>query len=333
MWNYFLRRVLYTVPILIGVNVLTFVLFFIVNTPDDMARMHLGNKHLTPLVIEHWKIEHGYNLPLFYNNAETMNPPEKMTQTIFFQKSMKMFLFEFGQGDNGRDILQDISQRMMPSLAIALPTFILSIFVNIVLALWLLFFRLTWIDKAGVMFCIFLMSISGLFYIIAGQYFVSKLWQLVPISGYEYGLDALKFVLLPVLIGVIANLGGGIRWYRLLFLEELGKEYVRTARAKGLSEFHVLFKHVLPNAMIPILTGTISVLPLLFMGSLIMEAFFAIPGLGSYTLDAIQAQDFATLRAMVFIGSVLYIIGLILTDFSYMLVDPRVKLGSKQIQS
>lgn len=325
MWPYFLRRILYTIPILIGVNVLTFALFFIVNTPDDMARMHLGNKHVTPIAIERWKAEHGYDVPLFYNSNETSS--SVVTKTIFFQKSMRMFLFEFGQGDNGRDILQDISQRMTPSLAIALPTFLLSIFVNVLFALWLLFFRLTWVDKFGVGLCIFLMSISGLFYIIAGQYFISKVWQLAPISGYEYGLDALKFVFLPVLIGIVANLGGGVRWYRILFLEELGKEYVRTARAKGLSEFRVLWKHVLPNAMIPILTGTVSVLPLLFMGSLIMEAFFAIPGLGSYTLDAIQAQDFATLRAMVFIGSVLYMMGLILTDFSYILVDPRVKLG------
>jgi len=113
-----------------------------------------------------------------------------------------------------------------------------------------------------------------------------------------------------------------------LFLEEASKDYVRTARAKGFSELQVLFKHVLKNAMIPILTGVVVVLPTLFMGSLIIESFFGIPGLGSYTIDAIQAQDFAIVRAMVFLGSVLYIIGLVLTDLSYTLVDPRVSMDN-----
>jgi peptide/nickel transport system permease protein len=128
-----------------------------------------------------------------------------------------------------------------------------------------------------------------------------------------------------VLIGVISGIGSSTRWYRTIFLEEISKDYVRTARAKGLSETAVLFGHVLRNAMIPILTGVVVVIPLLFMGSLLTESFFGIPGLGSYTIDAINAQDFAVVRAMVFIGSVLYIVGLILTDISYTLVDPRIR--------
>jgi peptide/nickel transport system permease protein len=133
--------------------------------------------------------------------------------------------------------------------------------------------------------------------------------------------------LLPVLIGVVAGIGSGIRLYRTFFLEEINKDYVRASRARGLSELRVLFRHVLRNAMIPILTGVVVVIPLLFIGSLIMESFFAIPGLGSYTIDAIRQQDFAIVRAMVFLGSALYILGLILTDISYTLVDPRVRLG------
>jgi peptide/nickel transport system permease protein len=125
---------------------------------------------------------------------------------------------------------------------------------------------------------------------------------------------------------VVAGIGSGGRWYRTLFLEEMSRDYVRTARAKGLAESAVLFRHVLKNAMIPILTGAVVVIPLLFMGSLLSESFFGIPGLGSYTIDAIQAQDFAVVRSMVFIGSVLYIAGLLLTDLSYTLVDPRIKL-------
>ncbi|HNS58731.1 MAG TPA: ABC transporter permease, partial [Nitrosomonas europaea] len=153
-----------------------------------------------------------------------------------------------------------------------------------------------------------------------------KLWHLVPISGYGNGLDIGRFLLLPVIIGVVSSAGANTRWYRTLFLEEINKEYVRTARAKGLAESVVLFRHVLKNAMIPILTGTVVVIPLLFLGGLITESFFGIPGLGSYTIDAIQSQDFSVVRAMVFLGSLLYIAGLVLTDISYTLADPRVRL-------
>jgi peptide/nickel transport system permease protein len=148
----------------------------------------------------------------------------------------------------------------------------------------------------------------------------------VPISGYDSGFDAVKFLALPVLVGIIGGIGSSARWYRTIFLEEISKDYVRTARAKGLSEARVLFRHVLQNAMIPILTGVVVVIPSLFMGSLLTESFFGIPGLGSYTIDAINAQDFPVVRAMVFIGSLLYIVGLVLTDLSYTLVDPRVRL-------
>lgn len=324
MFGYIIRRILYAIPILIGVNLITFALFFVVNTPDDMARMQLGIKYVTPEAIEKWKIERGYDKPLLFNQeAEKLG---KLTDTIFFEKSVSMFVFDFGRADDGRDIALEIKSRMLPSLAIALPVFVLGLVVYITIALLMVFFRATYIDFWGVVLCVALMSISSLFYIIAGQFLVSKLWHWVPISGYGSGLDAAKFLLLPILIGVIGSIGSSTRWYRTIFLEEMNKEYVRTARAKGLSERIVLFKHVLGNAMIPILTGAVVVVPLLFLGSLLVESFFGIPGLGSYTIDAINSQDFAIVRAMVFLGSMLYIIGLILTDISYTLVDPRIRL-------
>lgn len=324
MLNYIFRRILYAIPILVGVNLITFALFFVVNTPDDMARMQLGIKYVTPEAIEKWKMERGYNKPLFFNQEE--DGMKKVMGTIFFEKSLTMFAFNFGQADDGRDITQEIESRMLPSIAIALPVFVLGLIVYIAFALLMVFFRTTYIDFWGVVFCVAVMSISSLFYIIAGQFLISKLWHLVPISGYEGGLDAGKFLLLPVVIGIIGSAGSNIRWYRTIFLEEINKEYVRTARAKGLSERLVLFRHVLKNAMIPILTGAVVVVPLLFLGSLLVESFFGIPGLGSYTIDAINSQDFAIVRAMVFLGSVLYIIGLVLTDISYTLVDPRIHL-------
>jgi peptide/nickel transport system permease protein len=324
MLNYLIRRVLYAVPILIGVNLITFTLFFVVNSPDDVARMQLGAKRVTDEAVEKWKQERGYDKPLIYNAGAQGSG--KLTETLFFRKSVPLFWFEFGYAEDGRDIAHEIRKRMWPSLAIAAPVFVIGLISYITFALLMAFFRATYIDFAGVVLCVIAMSVSGLFYIIGGQYLVSKLWNLVPISGFGEGLGAWKFLVLPVIIGVVGGAGASARWYRTIFLEEINRDYVRTARAKGLSESRVLFRHVLHNALIPILTGAVVAIPLLFLGSLITESFFAIPGLGSYTIDAINNQDFSIVRAMVFLGSVLYIVGLILTDISYTLADPRVRL-------
>jgi len=323
MLSYILRRVLYAIPILIGVNLITFALFFVVNTPDDMARMQLGTKRVTPEAIQKWKVDHGYDQPLMWN-------PEapgagKFTHTVFYAKSLRLFAFDFGPAEDQRDIATEIRARMGPSLALAIPVFLVGLAVNITFAMLMAFFRATYLDFWGVVLCVAMMSISALFYIIGGQYVASKLWHLFPISGYAGGLDARRFVLLPVIIGVVSSFGSSARLYRTLFLEEYSKDYVRTARAKGLAERVVMFRHVLQNAMIPILTGVVAAIPFLFMGALLSESFFGIPGLGSYTIDAIQAQDFAVVRSMVFLDAVLYIIGLLLTDISYTLVDPRVR--------
>ncbi len=325
MINYILRRIIYALPILIGVNIITFVLFFVVNTPDDMARMHLGMKRVSQDAIIKWKDERGYNKPILIN--QEADGIKKLTNTIFFENSVKLFIFDFGRSDSGRDIGYDISQRMWPSLAITVPSLLIGLLAYITFGLILAFFRGSYVDISGVVLCVIMMSISGLFYIIGGQYLIGKFLHLVPISGYDTGLNAFKFIILPVLVGLIGGIGASTRWYRTIFLEEMNKDYVRTARAKGLSESRVLYRHVLSNGLIPILTGVVVILPSLFIGSLIVESFFAVPGLGSYTIDAINRQDFAIVRSMVFLGSVLYIIGLILTDISYTLVDPRVRLN------
>ncbi|MEE8574244.1 MAG: ABC transporter permease [Thermodesulfobacteriota bacterium] len=325
MLTYIIRRILYAVPILIGVNVLTTLLFFYVNTPDDMARMIIGEKNITVEAIESWKQDHGYNLPLFFNNKE--KGLSKVTQTIFTQKSAPLLWLDFGKSDrNNIDINSQIKKRAWPSLAIGIPTFLIAIVVNLIFSMMLAFFRGTYFDTWGVVLCVILMSVSSLFYIIGGQFILGKMLHLVPISGYDTGIHSIKFLILPVIIGIIGSVGGGSRFYRTVFLEEINKDYIRTARAKGLSESKVLFKHGLKNAMIPILTSVVVSIPFLFTGSLLMEAFFAIPGLGSFTIDAIHSQDFAIVRAMVYLGSILYIVGLILTDISYTLVDPRIRL-------
>lgn len=323
MIGYIVRRLMYGVLILIGVNLFTFILFFAVNTPDDMARLAIGGQRVSADAIEKWKVDRGYDKPLFLNTEA--KGTAQYTDTIFYQRSVPLLKFDFGASDEGRDIGREIGIRMWPSLALAIPTFVLGLLVSIAFSISLVFFRTTRLDFWGVVLCVLLLSISGLFYIIAGQWLFSKMLRLVPYSGFAWGMDTLKFLALPVLIAIISRLGPEARFFRSLFLEEISKDYVRTARARGLSERVVLFKHVLRNAMLPILTGTVSSLPLLFMGSLIAESFFGIPGLGSYTIDAIGAQDFAVVRAMVFLGASLYIVGLIMADISYTLADPRVR--------
>lgn len=324
MLQYLLRRLLYAIPILIGVNIISFSLFFLVNSPDDMARLHLGDKYVTQVDIDNWKKARGYDAPLFYN--EKAPGLEKFSNTLFFKKSEQLFTFDFGLSDEGRNINYEISQRMWPSLSIAIPILVLGLAINVMFALGMIFFRRTYLDTAGVVLCVVMLSISSLFYIIGAQYLFGKLWHLVPISGYTSGWSGIKFIVLPIFAGVIAHMGSHARWYRSIFLEELNKDYVRTARAKGLSEWRVLFIHVLKNGLIPILTGVVVLIPGLFMGSLLLESFFGIPGLGSYTINAISSQDFAVVRSMVFLGAVFYLGGLILTDLSYVLVDPRIRL-------
>ena len=427
MSAYILRRLLYAIPILIGVNLITFFLFFLINTPDDMARIHLGEKRVTVDQIARWKRERDYHLPYFFNTGwteisvrqvapgdqvslalggrpagryrlraaaavdqvvelglqgtaadvvglprtmavaadheeqldfeiptileggaglsvqlpesataqavvrleqlEDLGAVERLTATIFWRKSVRFLLFQFGKSDDGRNIGDEIADRVGPSLAVTAPAFLIGLAVNITVAMFVAFFRGTYLDFGAVIIAVIMMSISILFYVIGGQWLLGKTLRLVPISGFDAGLHAIKFVVLPVAVGVIGGVGTGVRLYRTFFLEEIHRDYVRTARAKGLPESVVLFKHVLKNAMVPILTGVVVMIPFLIIGSLILESFFSIPGMGSFTLEAIQRQDFAIVQAMVFLGSAVYVAGLLLTDISYTLVDPRIRFS------
>jgi peptide/nickel transport system permease protein len=327
MLNYIVRRTLYGVLILIGVNLATFFLFFTVNTPDDMARLNIGGKRVTPELIEKWKVERGYDKPLYFNEAKQGS--EKFTETIFWERSVSLFTFRFGRADGeaAGDIGSEVARRMWVSLQLAVPIFILQIIFSVSFALLLVMFRHTTLDLAGVVLCVIMLSISALFYIIVGQYLFARVLKLVPASGYAQGLDLVRFLVLPVLLSAIARLGTESRLYRAMFLEEIGKDYVRTARAKGLAETVVLYRHVLRNALIPIVTSAGGYLPYVFLGSLVFESFFGIPGLGAYAIEAISKQDFAIVRTMVFVGSVLYIASYIVVDIAYTWVDPRVRLA------
>ena len=231
MIAYIIRRILYAIPILIGVNLLTFLLFFMVNTPDDMARIQLGVKHVTQPAIEKWKKDRGYDKPLLINkDSEGLGT---VTDTIFFTKSLSMFWLDFGQADDGSNISYEIKTRALPSLALAIPAFICGLIAAILTSLFLTLFKGSKLDRVGVSICILMMSISALFYVIGGQFIFAKVFAWFPFSGYSEGISGIRFLILPTIIGVLSGLGGTSRWYRNLFLEEMNKDYVRAARAKG----------------------------------------------------------------------------------------------------
>lgn len=320
MLTYIVRRSAYAVLVLFGVILFLFFLFFTAASPDDIARRAVGEKAM-PHVIEQWKVNHGYHLPVWPG-------PGQWKENLLVDHVRKMVTLDFGKSD-ADDVL--ISERIkagaLPSLFLTLPIFVIGIVLSITLSLFVAFFRETYIDKMGVALAVFAMSISTLLYIIGGQFLIGKVLRWFPVSGFDTDPSVIaRFLALPVLVGVASSLGGNIRFYRTVFVEEIHKDYVRTARAKGAGEMAIMSRHVLKNAMVPILTQVVMAIPFLFTGSLLLEAGFGIPGLGAMTFEAISANDFSTLRAMVFLGSLLFIAGQILTDISYTLVDPRIRL-------
>ncbi len=326
MTAYILRRLLYAVPLIFAVNLLTFVLFIYVNTPDDVARKAVGERRATPERIRDWKRLHWYDLPPMWNaRAEGVR---KITETMFFQKTLGLLRFDFGISDQEeKQIGSEILRRIPPSLGITVPTLLIGVTIDIAIAALVAWLLGTYVDFTATVLCVMGLSISFLFYIIGGQWVFGQMLHVSPISGYGAGAFGLKFLVLPVVVGVVHGVGSGVRLYRTFLLEELGKDYIRTARSKGLPESAVLYKHCLKNALIPIVTGVVVMIPFLFMGSLLEENFFAIPGLGSYLIESIHSQDYTIVRAMVFLGSLLTIAGYLLVDITYSLVDPRVRLS------
>lgn len=321
MLGYLARRAAYGFATVLGVLLFLFVLFFMVTAPEDIARKAIGEK-APPEAITQWLANHGYDRPLFWN-------PEAPADTLLVDHFRRMLTFDFGVSDaDGVPITRRLREGVGPSLMLTVPLFLLGLPLGVGLALVAAFFRDTYIDRMGVVLCVLAMSVSLLLYIIGGQYLIGKLLRWFPISGFDPRPSVvLRFLALPVLIGLVAGVGEHVRFYRTVFLEETNRDHVRTARAKGAGEARVMTFHVLRNALIPILTQVVLEIPFLFTGSLLLESFFGIPGLGSITVDAIQGNDFATLRTMVYIGSLLFILGQVLTDLSYTLVDPRVRLG------
>jgi peptide/nickel transport system permease protein len=328
---YLLRRLGQGALTVLGVLLLLFLLFFQFADPRDVAERAVGEK-ARPEVIEQWLENHGYNKPHYWA-CESWRfwvcGGKTLTDSLLYDHFSRMLRFDFGKSDaDSVPIAQRIREGAGPSMTVTVPLLILGLPVGLGLALLVAYFRDTYIDRAGVVFAVFAMSVSILIYIIGGQFLIGKLLRWFPVSGFDPSPAVLaRFIALPVLIGLVNGLGGDVRFYRTVFVEETNRDYVRTARSKGAGDVRVMTRHVLPNALIPILTRVVLAIPFLFVGSLLLESFFGIPGLGSITIDAINANDFATLRAMVYIGALLLIFGQLMLDVAYTWADPRVRLS------
>ncbi|MCM2350849.1 MAG: ABC transporter permease [Bacteriovoracaceae bacterium] len=310
MIKYIIRRLLYLIPVLLGVSFIIFVLFNLVS--GDPTAVLLG-KNATAKQMAELREQLGLNKPLLDQ---------------YFDVVKSAFTFDFGRSwATKQEISQMIIQGAYPSMALTVPAFIISTVLSLIISLVVAFYRGKGIDLFVRFMCIAGVSVSALAYILFFQYFFAYQLGWFEISGFEFGFpDFVPFIALPAIIFILLSLGPDVRFFRTVILDEIYQDYVRTARAKGLSEVIILLKHVLRNALIPIITYVVIQIPSLILGALLLENFFSIPGLGGITLNALNSSDFPVIKAMAILSSVLYIILSLVTDVLYTFADPRVKL-------
>jgi len=383
MTAYLIRRLLYMVPIVIGVLLATFSLFRLIG--GDISQQIAG-KNADAETIAEVRHEYGFDKPLFIgleplegddwqshqdeylarveadraaeqarrdrplpimSNFEKDLEAKRLWQRDLFRQRLdarelggalemitldsqfldhfkNAFTFNFGRALDQEKISEKILLGVWPSLALTTPMFVGTLLISISMALVVAFLRGTAWDFAIVILCVAGMSLPYLSFIIFGQYFFAYEMDWFPIF-YAPDRPMIQSLVLPILIGIVAGLGGNLRFYRTIMLDEVRNDYVRTAFAKGLPTRRVLFKHVLKNAMIPIITNVVLSIPYLVLGSLLLERFFGIPGLGYLIVEAVASRDFFVLNAMTFIMALLIAFFTLVADICYAWVDPRVK--------
>ena len=310
MLKYALRRLAEVVPTTFGIVLLAFFLFNVVG--GSPAEVVLG-KNATAESIEAFNRKWGYDKPLVWSLD---------SQFVNFVKS-------FAKGDLGYSIemnepVKDVLLRGVgPSLSLTVPILLGGTAVALMLAMLSAAFRGGAVDKAILVCSTVLMSVNYVVWVLLGQFLLSYKAGTFPVWGYE----GVAYLVLPVLIGIVSSLGTDVRFFRTAILDESYRPYVLTARAKGLSKAAVMLRHILPNALIPIVTYVSLSIPWLFTGSLLLESFFGIPGLGSVSINAIHSADMAVVRAVVVLGALLYQFVNLATDLLYAALDPRVRFA------
>ena len=319
MLNYILKRLWETVPTTIGILLLTFVLFNVVG--GSPAEVVLG-KNATAESIAAFNHKWGYDKPLIIGNREQGTGIRGLFDSQFFNFVGGICKGDFGYSIENQEPVVDVLKRGVgPSLSLTVPILVGGVIVALMLATLSAAMRGGWVDKSILILSAGLMSVNYVVWVLAGQFFLSYKAGIFPVWGYSSAF----YLVLPVLIGIFSSLGADVRFFRTTILDEVYKPYVLTARAKGLSGFTIMTRHVLRNALIPIVTYVSLSIPYLFTGSLLLESFFGIPGLGSVSINAIHSADMAVVRAVVVLGSLLYQFVNLLTDVLYAFLDPRIR--------
>lgn len=323
MLKYALKRLRETIPTTLGVLLLTFALFNVVG--GSPALTVLG-KNASAEAVEAFNRKHGYDKPLVFGEFDLSSPKgfAKIFDSQFFAFLGNLCKGDFGYSTEYNEPVAEVLKRGIgPSLSLTVPILVCGVFVALSLALFAASHRGGWQDGAVLVGSTALMSVNYVIWVLAGQFFLSYKFGLFPVWGYESAL----YLVLPVIIGVVSSLGVDVRFFRSAILDEMYRPYVLTARTKGLSGRRIMVRHVLPNALIPIVTYVSLSIPGLFAGSLLLESFFGIPGLGSVSVNAIHSSDMSVVRSVVVLGALLYQFVNLATDLLYAALDPRVRIG------
>jgi len=306
---YVIRRMWQMIPTLAGVILLIFFLFNWVG--GDPAQV-LAGKISNPEQIANIRKQLGVDQPYWYQ------------LWVFVQQ---VFTFDFGRSwSTNEEVSRILLTRVGPTLTIMVPVLIIETTLAVVFAIMVAYVRGSLTDRAIMVICTTAMSISFLVYIIFGQWLFGFILGWFPVQGWSesYWRNLTNYAPLPIMLAIFVGLAPQLRLYRSFFLEEINQDYVRTARAKGLPEKKVMMKHVLRNAMIPILTNVGIYLPSVFVGSFLLEVFFSIPGLGREIVTAVNRSDFPVIKAVTVYLAMLTMFVNLLVDVMYKLVDPRV---------
>jgi len=311
MTAYILRRLWQMLPTMLGVILLVFLLFnWVGGDPSYILAGKMSNAEQIANVRKQLGLDEPYYVQLW----------------IFVKQIVS---FDFGAScSTGEAVSSIIMSRLGPSLTVLIPLTILETFFAVALALGIAFLRGSLTDRAVMIACTVSMSISILVYIIVFQYWLAYKLSLFPVQGWGHGFveNLFKFSALPILIVLAVGIAPNLRLFRTFVLDEVNQDYVRTARAKGLSERRIVWVHVLRNAAIPMITNVMSNLPALLIGAFLIERFFSIPGIGREVILAVERSDFPVIKAItVYVAAATMFFNL-LTDLMYQAVDPRVQL-------
>lgn len=310
MLTYIIRRVIGMIPIILGVSLFVFLLFTSVG--EDPVRVALGN-HATPQAIADLRAKWGLDQPLYMQYLDFLR---------------QIVTLDFGHSLETGERLSDIFSRgAVVSLSLTVPPFVIGLILNLIIAVLIAYYRGSWFDRYSTFFFVAGMSISYVVYIMTFQYFFAFKLNMFPINGYAPGIDAIYYLALPWIIIIVVSAGPDIRVFRTVFLDETKADYVRTAFAKGCTPRRVMFKHIMKNAMVPILTYTVINIPFLILGAFLMERFFSIPGIGDVMIRAINNGDFPVIKGLTVLLAITYAFFNLITDLLYAYVDPRVQLS------